>query len=95
MLDEFWLWSMQAGLEKSCASVMSLLTDFTEDLEEFDVPTLILHREDDQIVPAPISAMKAAGIIKEKDLTYPCAPHGVTATHQEEINSELLRFVES
>jgi non-heme chloroperoxidase len=39
--------------------------------------------------------MKAAGIIKEKDLTYPCAPHGVTATHQEEINSELLRFVES
>jgi non-heme chloroperoxidase len=96
VLDEFWLWSMQAGLKNSCASVMSLMTDFTEDLEKFDVPTLILHGEDDQVVPAPISAMKAAGIIKDaKDIIYPGAPHGITATHQDEINSELLRFVES
>jgi non-heme chloroperoxidase len=96
VLDQFWLWSMQAGLLNSCASVMSLLTDFTEDLEKFDVPTLILHGEDDQIVPAPISAMKSAGIIKDaKDIIYPGAPHGITATNQEEINSELLRFLES
>jgi non-heme chloroperoxidase len=87
---------MQAGLKKSCASVMSLLTDFTEDLEKVDVPTLILHGEDDQMIPAPILAMKAAGIIKDaKDLIYPGAPHGIRATHQEESNSELLRFVES
>jgi non-heme chloroperoxidase len=95
VLDQFWLWSMQAGLKNSCASVMSLLTDFTEDLERFDVPTLILHGEDDQIVPVGISAMKSAQIIKDaKDILYPGAPHGITATHQDEINSELLRFLE-
>jgi non-heme chloroperoxidase len=96
VLDQFWLWSMQASLKNSCASVMSLLTDFTEDLERFDVPTLILHGEDDQIVPVGISAMKSAQIIKDaKDILYPGAPHGITATHQDEINSELLRFLES
>jgi non-heme chloroperoxidase len=96
ILDQFWLQSMQAGLTNSCASVMSLLTDFTEDLKRFDVPTLILHGEDDQIVPVGISAMKSAGIVKDaKDIIYPGAPHGITATHQDEINSELLRFVES
>jgi non-heme chloroperoxidase len=96
MLDQFWLWAMQSGLKNSCDSVMSLLTDFTEDLERFDVPTLILHGEDDQIVPVKISAMKSGGIIKDaKDIIYPGAPHGITATHQDEINSELLRFLES
>jgi non-heme chloroperoxidase len=60
------------------------------------VPTLIPHGEDDQIVPAPISAMKAGGTIQDaKDIIYPGAPHGITATHQGAINSELLRFVES
>ena len=58
--------------------------------------TLIMHGEDDQIVPVQISAMKSAGIIKDaKDIHYPGAPHGITATHQDEINSELLRFLES
>ena len=96
VLDQFWLWSMQAGLRNSSASVMSLLTDFTEDLEKFDVPTLIMHGEDDQIVPVGISAMKSAQIIKDaKEIVYPGAPHGITATHQDEINSELLRFLES
>jgi non-heme chloroperoxidase len=96
VLDQFWLWSMQAGLKNSCASVMSLLTDFTEDIEKFDVPTLILHGEDDQIVPVGISAMKSAQIIKDaKEIIYPGAPHGITATHQDEINSELLRCLES
>jgi alpha-beta hydrolase superfamily lysophospholipase len=52
-----------------------------EDLEKFDVPTLILHGEDDQIVPVQISAMKSAGIIKDaKEVIYPGAPHGITAT---------------
>src|SRR5918999_2288375 len=96
ILDQFWLWSMQAGLKNSCDSVRSLMTDFTEDLEKFDVPTLILHGEDDQIVPVQISAMKSAGIIKDaKEIIYPGAPHGITAAHQDEINSELLRFLES
>ena len=96
ILDQFWAWSMQSGLKNSCASVRSLLRDFTEDLEKFDVPTLILHGEDDQVVPVQISSMKSAGIIKDaKEIIYPGAPHGITATHQDEINSELLRFLES
>jgi non-heme chloroperoxidase len=96
ILDQFWLWSMQSGLMNSCDSVRSLMTDFTEDLERFDVPTLIMHGEDDQIVPVQISAVKSAGIIKDaKDIHYAGAPHGITATHQDEINSELLRFLES
>jgi non-heme chloroperoxidase len=96
VLDQFWTWSMQSGLKNSCDSVRSLMTDFTEDLEKFDVPTLIMHGEDDQIIPVQISAMKSAGIIKDaKDIHYAGAPHGITATHQDEINSELLRFLES
>lgn len=96
ILDQFWAWSMQSGLKNSVASVRSLLRDFTEDLERFDVPTLVMHGEDDQVVPLQISAMKSAAIIKDaKEITYPGAPHGITATHQDEINSELLRFLES
>jgi non-heme chloroperoxidase len=96
VLDQFWAWSMQSGLKNSCESVMSLSADFTEDLERFDVPTLILHGDDDQIVPVQLSAMRSAGIIKDaKDVIYPGAPHGITATHQDDINSGLLRFLES
>jgi non-heme chloroperoxidase len=96
VLDAFWAWSMQSGLKNSRDSVMSLLADFTQELERFDVPTLILHGEEDQIVPVQISAMRSAGIIKDaKDIIYPGAPHGITATHHEHVNSELLRFMES
>jgi non-heme chloroperoxidase len=96
VLDQFWMWSMQSGLKNSIESVMSLAPDFTPDLAKFDVPTLILHGDDDQVVPVGISAMKSAGIIKDaKDIIYSGAPHGITATHQDEINSELLRFLES
>lgn len=96
ILDQFWMWSMQSGLKNSCESVTSLEIDFTEDLDKFDVPTLILHGDDDQIVPVGISAMESARIIKDaKDIIYAGAPHGITATHQDEINSELLRFLES
>lgn len=96
ILDQFWTWSMQSGLKSSCESVTSLETDFTEDLKKFDVPTLILHGEDDHVVPVQISSMKSVQIIKDaKDVYYPGAPHGITATHQDEINSELLRFLES
>jgi non-heme chloroperoxidase len=96
VLNQFWLWAMQSGLKNSGDSVLCLLTDFTEDLKRFDVPTLILHGDDGQIVPVQISAMKSAQIINDaKEVIYPGAPHGITATHQVEINSELLRFLES
>jgi non-heme chloroperoxidase len=97
LLDQFWLWSMQAGLKNAydCVKAFSE-TDFTEDLKKFDIPTLVLHGEDDQIVPVHDSARKSARLIKgAKDVYYPGAPHGITATHQDEVNAELLKFLRS
>jgi non-heme chloroperoxidase len=95
VLDQFWLWSMQCGLWNAYESVKAFSeTDFTEDLAKFDVPTLVLHGEDDQIVPVHDSARKSARLIKgAKDIYYPGAPHGITATHHEQINAELLAFL--
>ena len=95
VLDQFWSWSMQSGLKSSYECVQSLAdSDFTDDLEKFDVPTLLLHGEDDQVVPVG-NSMKSARIIKNaKDIYYPGAPHGITATHQDEINAELLAFLQ-
>lgn len=97
VLDQFWLWSMQAGLKNAYESIKAFSeTDFTEDLKKFDVPTLVLHGEDDQIVPVRDSAMKSARLIKgAKDIYYPGAPHGITATHQDQVNAELLAFLQS
>jgi non-heme chloroperoxidase len=96
VFDEFWLWSMQSGLKNSCESVMSLWdSDFTGDLERFDVPTLVVHGDDDQVVPIHISGAKSARMIKNaKDLVYPGAPHGLTATHQDQLNADLLGFLQ-
>jgi non-heme chloroperoxidase len=96
-LDQFWLWSMQAGLLNAYESVKAFSeTDFTEDLKKFDVPTLVLHGEDDQIVPVKDSAVKSARLIKgAKDVYYPGAPHGITATHQDQVNAELLAFIKA
>ena len=94
-LDQFWLWSMQCGLKNAYESIKAFSeTDFTEDLKKFDIPTLVLHGEDDQIVPVQDSARKSARLIKDaKDIYYPGAPHGITATHQDQINAELLAFI--
>ena len=95
ILDQFWLWSMQSGLKNAYDSVKAFSeTDFTEDLKKFDVPTLLLHGEDDQIVPVKDSSRKSARLIKGvKDVYYPGAPHGLTATHQNQVNAELLAFL--
>jgi len=95
ILDQFWSWSMQSGLKNAYESIKAFSeTDFTGDLKKFDVPTLVLHGEDDQIVPVKNSAMKSARLIKgAKDVYYPGAPHGITATHQDQINAELLAFI--
>ena len=97
VLDQFWLWSMQSGLKNAYDSVKAFSeTDFSEDLRKFDVPTLVLHGEDDQIVPVHDSARKSAQLIKGvKTIYYPGAPHGITATHQDQINAELLAFLRS
>jgi non-heme chloroperoxidase len=97
LLDQFWTWSMQAGLKNAYECVKAFSeTDFTEDLKKFDIPTLVLHGEDDQIVPVHDSARKSARLIKgAQDIYYPGAPHGITATHQDEVNAELLKFLRS
>jgi non-heme chloroperoxidase len=97
LLDQFWAWSMQAGLKNAYESIQAFSeTDFTEDLERIDVPTLVLHGEDDQVVPVHDSARKSARLIKgAKEVYYPGAPHGITATHQDEVNAELLEFLRS
>ena len=94
-LDQFWLWSMQAGLKNAYDSIKAFSeTDFTGDLAKFDIPTLVMHGEDDQIVPVKDSAKKSARLIKgAKEIYYPGAPHGITATHQDQVNAELLKFL--
>ncbi len=95
ILDQFWLWSMQGGVKNiyECIKAFSE-TDFTEDLKKFDVPTLMLHGEDDQVVPIKDSSKKAAKLIKgATEIYYPGAPHGLTATHPDRVNADLLEFV--
>ena len=96
MLEQFWLWSMQAGLLNSYESIKAFSeTDQTEDLKKFDVPTLVMHGEDDQIVPIKDSAKRAARLIKgSQELYYPGAPHGITATQVDWVNSHLLKFLQ-
>jgi non-heme chloroperoxidase len=97
MLDQFWLWSMQGGLKNIYDSVKAFSeTDFTEDLQKFDVPTLIMHGEDDQIVPINDTAKKSAKLINgAKEIYYPGLPHGLTATHGDQVNADLLAFLKS
>ena len=97
ILDQFWLWSMQAGLKNAYESIKAFSeTDFTEDLKKIDVPTLVMHGEDDQIVPVKDSAVKSARLIRgAKEIYYPGAPHGITATLQDQVNADLLAFLRS
>jgi non-heme chloroperoxidase len=97
VLDQFWLWSMQAGLKNAYESIKAFSeTDFTEDLKKIDVSTLVMHGEDDQIVPVKDSAVKTTKLIKgAKEIYYPGAPHGLTATLQDQVNADLLAFLKS
>jgi non-heme chloroperoxidase len=97
VLDQFWLWSMQAGLKNAYESIKAFSeTDFTEDLKKIDVPTLVMHGEDDQIVPVKDSAVKTTKLINgAKEIYYPGAPHGLTATLQDQVNADLLAFLKS
>ena len=95
--DMFWLWAMQVGLKAAydCVKVFSE-TDLTDDLKKFDVPTLIIHGDDDQIVPIGPSALLSSKLVKGATLTiYPGAPHGLTVTLKEQFNVDLLSFIRS
>jgi non-heme chloroperoxidase len=97
MRDAFWFQGMQAGHKNvfDCIKVFSE-TDHTEDLKKFDVPTLIIHGDDDQIVPIGASAMLSSKIVKAATLKiYHGAPHGLTDTHKDQLNADLLAFLDA
>jgi non-heme chloroperoxidase len=97
MKDSFWLQGMKAGHKNTfdCIKAFSE-TDFTEDLEKFDVPTLIVHGDDDQVVPIGASALRSAKLVKNATLkVYAGAPHGLADTHKDQLNSDLLAFLET
>jgi non-heme chloroperoxidase len=93
--DAFWLMSMQVGLKGALDCVKAFSeTDLTEDLAKFDVPTLVAHGDDDQIVPIGASALKSSKLIRGATLkVYPGAPHGLATTHKDEFNADLLAFI--
>lgn len=95
--DSFWLQGMQAGFKGviDCIKAFSE-TDFTKDLGKFDVPTLILHGDDDQIVPVGTSALHSSKLVKGATLKiYPGAPHGLCSTLKDQINEDLLAFLKA
>jgi non-heme chloroperoxidase len=95
--DTFWLQGMQAGLKAviDCIKAFSE-TDFTEDLKRINVPTLILHGDDDQIVPIGASAILSSKLVKGSTLkVYPGFPHGMCTVNKDQINTDLLAFLRS
>lgn len=97
VLDAFWLMSMQAGLRAALECVRAFSeTDFTEDLQRIDVPTLILHGDDDQIVPIDASARRSEKLVKGSTLkVYPGRPHGLFGEYRRAFDADLLEFIGS
>ena len=95
--DSFWMQGMLAGHKSVYECIKALSeTDFTEDLKKFDVPTLILHGDADQIVPIEVASQRTVKIVKGAILkVYPGAPHGLCTTLAEQVNADLLSFLKS
>jgi non-heme chloroperoxidase len=95
--DSFWRQGMQVSIKGAYDCIKQFSeTDFTADLKKFDVPTLIVHGDDDQIVPIGAAAMLSAKIVPNAQLkVYPGAPHGLAQTRQDEFNADLLAFIKS
>ncbi|MBC7926948.1 MAG: alpha/beta hydrolase [Bryobacteraceae bacterium] len=95
LIDWFWLQGMQAGHKNALDCIKAFSeTDFTDDLKKFDVPTLILHGDDDQIVPIGSAALMSSKLVKGATLkVYAGAPHAMTDTHKDQLNSDLLEFL--
>ena len=93
--DAFWLQSEQAGLKNAYECIKAFSeTDLTEDLKRFDVPTLIVHGDDDQIVPIVASALISSKIVEDATLKiYEGGPHGLAVTHKDRLNDDLLTFI--
>ena len=97
LIDSWWAQGMMGGHKNTYDSIKAFSeTDFTEDLKKFDVPTLIVHGDDDQIVPIGAAGLASAKLVKNNKLiVYPGAPHGLTDTHKDKFNADLLAFVKS
>ena len=97
LIDSFWLQGMQAGHKNTYDSVKAFSeTDFTEDLKKFDVPTLIVHGDDDQIVPIGASGLASAKLVPHATLkVYAGAPHGLADTHKDQLNADMLAFLKA
>jgi non-heme chloroperoxidase len=97
LVQSFWAQGMQAGHKNTYDSIEAFsATDFREDLKKFDVPTLIIHGDDDQIVPIDAAGRAAAKLIKNaKLIVYPGAPHGLADTHKDRLNQDLLEFLKN
>ena len=93
--ESFWRQSVQGGIKSIYDSIKQFSeSDFTEDLKKIDVPTLIVHGDDDQIVPIGASAMMSSKLVKNSELKiYKGAPHGLAQTHQDKFNEDLLNFI--
>jgi non-heme chloroperoxidase len=94
--DAFWMWSMQVGFVGAYECIKAFSeTDLTLDLKKINIPTLVLHGDDDQIVPIEDSALLSSKLIKNAVLkVYPGAPHGMMVTHRDQLNNDLLAFVQ-
>jgi non-heme chloroperoxidase len=94
--DSFWMQGMQAGHKSALDCIKAFSeTDFTEDLKKFDVPTLILHGDDDQIVPIGAAAMRSSQLVKGSTLkVYPGLSHGMCTINKDVINADLLAFLQ-
>jgi non-heme chloroperoxidase len=95
MIDAFWLQGMLGGHKNTYDSIAAFsATDFTEDLKKFDIPTLLIHGDDDQIVPIDAAARASKKLVPHAELkVYPGAPHGITDTHKDQLGADLLEFV--
>ena len=97
MIDWFWMQGMTSGHKNAydCIKAFSE-TDFTEDLKKFDIPTLVVHGDADQVVPIEAAGIASAALIKGSTLKiYPGAPHGLTDTHKDQLNADLLAFLKA
>lgn len=97
MIQSFWRQGMMAGAKNTYDSIAAFsATDFRDDLAKFDVPTLVLHGDDDQLVPIETTGKASAALIKNSKLIiYKGAPHGLADTHKEQLNQDLLNFLQS
>ncbi|WP_423599349.1 alpha/beta fold hydrolase [Roseateles sp. MS654] len=95
LIDNWWFQGMQGGHKNTYDSIKAFSeTDFTEDLKKIDKPTLVIHGDDDQIVPIDISGRASAKLVKGAQLkVYEGAPHGITDTHKDRLNADLLAFI--